>query len=121
MLMRDINFAIEPFSQPLGEVTVSAELGHDTSADQWDVLVLLTRKPDQAPVQGCEVDAQLLNEGNVPLKELQRPTGPLVEAGGGLGMTANALFRFQDSVAAPTQLVVTYRGQTAHFRIVATD
>jgi hypothetical protein len=102
----------------LDDVSVSAVLNLDRDRVRWDVTVVLSRKPDQEPVQGSEVQAQLLDQHGVPLKALERPSGPLAEAGGSLGMSANAPFRFAATETAPGGLTVTYRDQTVRFRVL---
>ena len=111
-------FATEPFSLPIGEVTVSAVLSLDQSHNIWDVIVVLARTPGEDFIKGEEVDAQLLDRRNKALKVLERPSEPLVEAGGSLSVSANARFRFQGSKAVPAHLVVTYQDQTVRFRVV---
>jgi len=113
-------FAVEPFSLPLGEMNISAVIQLDRIANRWDVIVVFSRFPDQAPIQGEEVDVQLLDDHGMALKVLERPSGPLVEAGGSLSTSANALFRFQDSGTTLSELLVTYQVQTVRFRVVLT-
>jgi hypothetical protein len=115
--MRSGAWKTEPSSLPLRDVSVSAVLARDRDRGRWDVTVVLSRAPDQERVQGNEVQAQLLDEHGVPFKTLERPSGPLVEAGGSLGMSANAPFCFAATEAAPAGLTVTYRGQTVRFRV----
>jgi hypothetical protein len=115
-------FFLEPSSIPVGDVSVSAELGRDRPAERWGVTVVISRAPDQQPIRGSEIGAHLVTEDGTSLPLLDHPTGPLVEAGGSLGMSVNAVFGFRDSGTLPTQLHVTYRGETAVFNVItATD
>jgi hypothetical protein len=117
--MASNRFAVEPFSLPVDQVTVSAVISLDRSNNRWNVTVVLTRVPSEIPIQGNEVDAELLDDKDVALKLLERPSGALVEAGGSLGTSSNALFRFENSNVIPTQLVITYRNRTVRFRVVS--
>lgn len=108
-------FVAQPSSIRLGDVSVSAELGRDRPAERWEVTVVISRAPDQELIGGSEIDAQLLSEDDTNLPLLDHPTGALVEAGGSLGVSANAVFGFRDSGTLPTRLRVTYRGETAVF------
>ncbi|MGA7412018.1 MAG: hypothetical protein WBW33_16185 [Bryobacteraceae bacterium] len=70
-------------------------------------------------MSGNEVDATLLDAKGTSFKVLERPTGSLATAGGSLGDSANAVFRFQGSgLGPPAELVVIYRGELVHFRVV---
>jgi hypothetical protein len=111
-------FIIQPSSIPLGDVSVSAEVARDRAAGRWEITVVISRAPDQQLIQGNEIAAQLLTKDGTSLPPLDHPTGPLVEAGGSLGMSANAVFGFQDSGTLPTGLRVTYRGETAVFNVI---
>lgn len=111
-------FAVEPFSQSVGGHEVSAVVTLNRLDDHWDVTVVLSKDPDQPPLEGGEVEAQLVDDQERQLTVLRRPSGPLVEAGGSLGASANALFSFGDIGVTPTRLSVTYRGQTVRFRVV---
>ena len=111
-------FVTRPFSLPLGDDSVSAELGLDRDATRWEVKIVISRPPDQELIQGGEIEAQLLTEDGADLPVLDHPTGPLVEAGGSLGMSANAVFGFRDLGTLPTRLRVTYRGRTAVFGVI---
>lgn len=111
-------FTVEPLSLPLGKITVSTLISLNQSNDIWDVVIVFARVPAQNLIKGDEVNAQLLDSQGTALKMLERPSGSLVEAGGSLSVSANALFRFQGSNSAPAHLVVTYKGQTVCFRIL---
>jgi hypothetical protein len=111
-------FVTQPSSIPLGDDSVSAELGRDRPANRWEVTVIVSRAPDQKLVHGSEIEAQLLTEDGAGLPVLDHPTGSLVEAGGSLGMSANAVFGFRDSGTLPTRLRVIYRGRTAVFDVI---
>jgi len=111
-------FVTHPSSIPLGDVSVSAEIGRDRPEERWEVTVVISRAPDQELIQGGEIEAHLLTENGTGLPLLDHPTGALVEAGGSLGVSANAVFGFRDSAILPTRLRVTYRGETAVFDVV---
>jgi|DewCreStandDraft_5_1066085.scaffolds.fasta_scaffold00317_22 hypothetical protein len=111
-------YILEPSSLPLSNVSISALLQLERATNQWVVTVVITRAAGQPPIQARDVDAQLLDSQGGPLPVLERPSGPLVEAGDSLGMSANALFRFADTAAVPAELIVTYEGQPVRFRIV---
>ncbi len=116
--MTQHEFTLEPKSTSVGGMSVLAKLERDASADRWNATIVFSRAPDLPPMPGNEVDAQLLDAGGASLKVLERPSGALAEAGGSLGNSANAVFRFQGSKVEPAELVVTYRGQTVRFRVV---
>ena len=118
--MSDPSFSIEPRSFAIAETSVSAVICPDRADNRWDVTVILSRAPDLPPIQGRDVDAQLLDARGSPLHVLERPQGVLAEFGGGLGSSATSLFRFQDSGVLPAELLVSYQDQTARFRVVST-
>jgi hypothetical protein len=111
-------FVTQPSSIPLGDVSVSAELGRDRPAERWEATVVISRAPDQELILGSEIEARLLTEDGTSLPLLDHPSGALVEAGGSLGVSANAVFGFRDSGILPTRLRVTYRGETADFDVI---
>lgn len=113
-------FSVEPFSQRIGEHEVSAVIDLDRSNDRWDVTVVLSKDPDQPPIEGGEVEARLIDDRGEHAAVLRRPSGPLVEAGGSLSASANAPFSFEHSGGVPDQLLATYQGQTVRFRIIPT-
>jgi hypothetical protein len=113
--MPDQYVAVEPASISLGESIVSADICLDRVHDRWEVLVVFTRPPNQAPMQGQDVDAQLFDVHERKLKVLEHPSGPLVEFGGSLGNSVNALFRFQNLGVAPSRLLITYQSQAVCF------
>lgn len=116
--METDSFIVEPFSQSLTEVSVSAVLRHDRPARTWEVIVALAYAPDRNSVNGDEIDAQLFDTEGAPLNLLERPSGLLPGAGGSLGMSSNARFLFQDSAAPPGELHVTYQGETSRFKVI---
>lgn len=116
--MTQPEFAVEPQSASIDGMSVLAKLERSTSGDQWDATIVFSRAADQPPIPATDVDAQLLDAAGTPLKVLERPERALVEAGGSLGTSANARFRFEASKAEPATLAVTYRGQTVRFSVV---
>jgi hypothetical protein len=114
-----LELTTEPFSQPLDdESSVSAVGSFEPRGDRWHVTVVVVRPPDRPPVRGEELDARLFDDRGAPLTLVRRPTGPLVEAGGSLGMSANAPFEFEASGGRPSRLDVNYRSRTVSFRLV---
>jgi len=111
-------FIVQPFSLPVQDVSLSALVQMDQSKNNWDLTVVISRAPDQEPIQGSEVEAQLLTQDGVPLTGIERPLGALVEAGGSLSSSANAVFRFQNLGIMPNQLLVTYKNQTVQFQVL---
>lgn len=116
--MNSLNLITEPFSHPIGDDNISATIRLEQPADVWAVTVVIQRAPDQRAIDGQAVSAQLFDENGVPLKLVRRASGPLAEAGGSLGTSANAIFQFQGSQSLPLELRVTYQGLTVTFRIV---
>ncbi len=112
------NFAIEPVSRMLSDVTISAVIKYHSKNDTWDITVVLGRTPGQELIKGIEVDAQLIDRGGKSLTVIERPNGLLTEAGGSRGVSANARFRFQGSKENPDHLVVTYQNKSVLFDIV---
>lgn len=116
--MASIEYTVTPSEQPLGNASISALLSLDRAMSQWIVTVMITRAAGQARIQGHEVDAQLLDSQGRPFAALERPSGPLVEAGNSLGMSANAQFRFEAPSVTPAELTVTYQGRAVRFRVM---
>jgi hypothetical protein len=100
-------------------MSVLSRLERSESGDYWDVTVVFSRAADQPPIPASDVNAQLLDAAGNPLKVVERPQRALVEAGGSLGTSANALFKFEASKAEPAVLAVTYRDQTVRFNVIA--
>jgi hypothetical protein len=105
-----------PFSQSIGEESVSATLLSEPSANFWAVTVVISRRPNQPAVDGLEVDAELFDSKGQATDLVERPTGPLTEAGTSLASSVNAVFKFR-YVERPAKLVVSYRGGKAMFEI----
>jgi hypothetical protein len=109
-----------PSSHSLRDADVSARLAFRPDELAWDVSVLLSRRPDLPQVEADELTTRLLDPVGSPLPVLSQPSGRLVEVGGGLGVTANAEYRFAapTSGEAPSRLEVEYRGESAGFDLV---
>jgi hypothetical protein len=120
-IMQSGNFTTEPVSHALSGVTVSAVLQRDLINDIWGVIIVLGRFPGKELIRGEEVDAQLIDRRGEALSVMERPSGPLTEAGGSRGVSANARFRFRGSKEYPDRLVVTYQNQTASFNIIPVE
>ena len=116
--MQSGNFITEPVSHPLSGATVTAVLHYNPTNNTWSVIIVLGRAPDQELISGEEVDAQLIDREGKALTVIERPNGLLTEAGGSMGVSANARFRFQGSKERPDHLVVTYQSQTVSFSII---
>lgn len=118
--MQSPGFTLEPPYIVIDGTEVSAVLQSDSATNIWEVIVVLAHRPTGQLINGSEVDAQLVQgDSSTPLKQLTRPSEPLVEAGGSLWVSANARFRFQGNNGTPTRLIINYRGQTATFAIQA--
>jgi hypothetical protein len=98
--------------------SVAARLSSDAD-DSWiaTVLILRRREDGAARVEGDDVSARLIDEQGSELPVVERPSGPLVEAGGSLGVSANARFRFSATEARPAELVVDYAGSRCRFEV----
>jgi len=82
------------------------------------VTVILTRRPSDVPVLGQEFEVELLGPGGGAFPVVEKPSGPLPEAGGSLGVSANALFRFKSVAGAkPAELIVMYHGERVRFAL----
>ncbi|MCA2517516.1 MULTISPECIES: hypothetical protein [unclassified Microcystis] len=111
-------FVMEPYLLPIQDVSISALIQRDQSANRWNLTVIISRAPDQDIIQASEVDAQLLMKEGTQLKQVERPSDALVEAGGSLSSSANAVFSFQNANIIPEHLEVSYRNQTVQFQIL---
>ncbi len=107
----------EPVEVPLQNGVISALVRRD-AAGAWAVTVVISRRPGDPLIGGDEVEAELASAGRQSLPIVARPSGPLVEAGGSLRSSANAVFKFKDVAADPHELTVRWRGEVARFRIV---
>src|SRR3954451_13846224 len=105
---------VRPESLELGDATVSADLAR-APEQGWLATVLLVRGPGSPRIAASDVDVQLIDAAGTELAVLERPTGELVEAGGSLGTTANATFRFGSSAAVPAELIVRLWDATGRF------
>ena len=115
-------FTVEPFSQPLGDdASVHAEVAPGPEEDSWSVLVVVTRPADKDALLGDELDVELVDAAGNVLEPVETATGPLVEAGGSLGMSSNANLRFSAGPEAPAELTVRYAGHAARFGVVEDD
>ncbi|MBV9778566.1 MAG: hypothetical protein JOY62_01220 [Acidobacteriaceae bacterium] len=100
---------------------VMLKVGSSETAHECEVTVVFSRADNLAPLEAHDVEAQLLDARGTPLQLLERPSGNLVEFGGTLGNSVNALFRFQSSGGAPSEALVSYRGESVRFQIVAAN
>lgn len=119
--MNNQGFAVEPQSRQVNETEVYAQVCLESSKHIWNVTVVLSKASESPPIQGQEIDVQLLDAQRLPLRLLARPSNVLVEFGGSLGNSANALFQFQNAEHTPTQLLVKYQDQTVSFNVVSTS
>jgi hypothetical protein len=109
----------EPFSLPVDESSISA-VAHEADG-RCSVTVVVSRAPGLPPIDGSELEARLFDGASNELPVLRRPQGELVEAGGSLGVSANATFEFETRAAAPEVLEVGYAGEVVRFRLVPAD
>ncbi|HKE73114.1 MAG TPA: hypothetical protein VKB57_05840 [Acidimicrobiales bacterium] len=114
----DPTLIAEPADVPVGDVSLSARVERTAGGTHWDVTVLIARRPDEPPLPAGDVTADLAAGGH-RLALVRRDEGDLVEAGGGLGATANATFRFGAAPdgAIPDRLQVGYRGAAVDFAL----
>jgi hypothetical protein len=106
-----------PFALALGAASVSATLTLDPAPQLWNVNVVISRQPNQPPVDASEVDAKLFDAEGHEMEAIERPKGALAEAGTSLSSSVNAPFKFRSTKAAPAILVVGFRGATVEFAI----
>jgi hypothetical protein len=110
---------LQPPVVDLKDESVAARLERDEQEGAWLVTVLvlrhLGRDAGAEPVRGEDVSARLVDEAGVELEPEERPSGPLREAGGTLGVSANAPFRFRGGRGRPAALVVEYVGTRCRF------
>ena len=113
----DSALATAPTHLKVGEATVSARVrlldGH------WELIVLINRAPEQPPLATADLQVQMLAEDHSPMPLLSAPQGQVLpEAGGGLGTTANARYRFDAGRGRPAQLVIQWRSTELTFRLL---
>jgi hypothetical protein len=114
----DLTLAVVPRSIGLGEATISVEVTRNDAQAEWRVRVIITRRDDQPRLQGDAVETRLLRADGTLLRQIAGATGLLPQAGGSLGMSANADFRFAaEGNDLPTALDVAFQGQTVHFTL----
>jgi hypothetical protein len=112
-----MNVAVSPSSVDVAGATLSVVAEYAADSEEWHVRVVITRLPDQPRLTAGDVDAKLTALDGRSLPLVSRDRGALVEAGGSLGMSANADFRFASSGHQPSRLTVTYQGTAAGFLI----
>jgi hypothetical protein len=107
-------------SYSLRDADVSVRLAFRPEEHAWDVRVALSRRPDLPQAEADDLTARLLDAAGSALPVFSEPSGQLVEVGGGLGVTANAEYRFAapTSGEAPSRVEVEYRGESARFDLV---
>ncbi len=115
MIQRDL--LVEPKTISIAGMSVSAKVSPDRDGNRWNVTVVFSRAADLPPLDGRDVEAQLLDDKGSPLELLERPSGVLVEFGGSLGNSANAEFRFRRPDVIPAKLLVTYRASQGVFAL----
>jgi hypothetical protein len=95
--------AISAFLQPAG-------------LREIETVVVLSRAAGKPPMIADEVDAELADREGHVFPMISRPHGTLPE-GGGMGVSANARFRFSVDGGIPAELKVRYRGETYLFLV----
>ncbi len=116
--MQADSFIVEPFSQSLTEVSVSALLRRDHTNRAWEITIVISYAPDQNSIDGNEIDARLIDANGKSMDLLERPSGALMGAGTSLSTSSNARFVFHESESPPGELQVIYRGEIARFKVV---
>jgi hypothetical protein len=109
-----------PPTVDVDDESVAARLAPDNAGESWIATVLILRHQGEesgSRVEGDDVSARLMDEQGRELPIVERPSGPLVEAGGSLGVSANARFHFRATGAKPAELVVDYAGRTCRFEV----
>jgi hypothetical protein len=117
---RLLSYTVDPHDRALPDSTITAQVHRNSADELWDVLVLITRAPGQPPINAAEVQVQLIDERGVMLPLRMAPSGSLPEAGGLLGMSANALFKLEDRGMLLAELVVRVRGTQVTFHLTPT-
>jgi hypothetical protein len=111
------SYAVYPQARTLPDSTITAQVRRHPKDAAWHVLILITRAPDRSPIDAAEVQARLVDENGAALPVLLGPLGPLPEAGGSLGVSANARFQFADRGTRLAELVVQVHGAEVRFRL----
>lgn len=107
----------DPPSVDLPDGVLSAVVAPAEPDSGWRLTVVIARGPDEPRLDARDVDAELEDAAGCRLPLIERDRGLLVDAGGSLGTSANAVFRFGVGSAPPAALRVTFRGRSADFRL----
>lgn len=118
--MTDQELETDPPSVALPDGVLSAVVAAAEGGDGWRLTVVIARGPDEPQLDAGEVDAALEDAAGRQLPLVERDHGLLVDAGGSLGTSANAVFRFGAADGPPAALRVRFRGRTADFRLSPT-
>jgi hypothetical protein len=117
--VEDGPLVVEPWSRDLADASVTAVLEPGPHGDELTVVVAISRANGLPPLAGEDLDVRVVGTDGEPWALVEPPSGPLVEVGGGLGVTANARARFRSGDAPPAELHVSLHGSHEQFRIVA--
>ena len=96
-------------------VAISAVI-HPAGSREIETVVVFSRAAGKPPMIADEVDAELADREGHVFPMMSRPQGTLAE-GGGMGVSANAPFRFSVDGGIPAELKVRYRGETYTFHV----
>lgn len=111
-------YTVVPRSHDLQDATILAEV-HDgpAGAATCEVLVVIARAPDLPSIDSSEVQVRLIDGAGGVAMPILAPSGALPEAGGSLGMSANARFQFRHPAGHFTELIVLFRGNEVRFQL----
>ena len=110
--------AVLPYSEQMGDWTIGAEVGYDPEGGAVDVTIVISRASGLPPVLGEQLEVEVRTANGRRCRRGRRAVGPLVEAGGSLGMSSNAHMTFDCGAAEPAVLIVAARGRTVRFRVL---
>jgi len=106
-----VHLDVEPPRHQAGEDLVTPSVvGHGS---EWGVEIVITRGPDADRVAATDLRVGLWDRQGGALEVEEQPDGLLPQAGGGLGVSVNASYRFVG--AEPARLIVEYAGQRLVF------
>jgi hypothetical protein len=101
------------------QATGGAPVEVDLTAAQggWTVTVLIRGSPGTS-IDAAAVDVELIDARGCAVPPSERPEGALVQIGGSLSATTNAVFRFPGS-RPPQEVVVRWAGELVRFRVIS--
>lgn len=81
------------------------------SKNGWDVLVVITRAPNLAPMYANALDIGLFDANEKKYRLCESPSGYLTEFGSSLSTSINARYSFVGALDAPQRLQISYGDQ----------